>query len=386
MKNIITAINDPQLNEELKKQEEINVIGKDIQYREAIFEILEKNKNIDCIILNEEIPGQINIEELINKIKKINNKINIIIILLEENLEKENMLKNKCVKNIYYNKLNVNNLIYLINNNELKKENKTKNKTKNNKNYNADVVTVSGFRKTGKSTLSVLLSLYLFKKNKKIILIDFNIFKLNLFLFFNVKKYSKKLIKEKNNKLIKVNLINYKEIIKNIKKFEIKINNNINLISGLDIIFKNLKNNDEKIIEILINNIINYYKERADYIIIDLGYKNNNVINRTIVQNSDKNIIAMEPNLLGVKELEGLIAKYVDDYKIAKNSLHIVINRYDFNSINYKILKNIIGKECKIYKINFNKEIKNIKTKNNYKNNKKIINKKLKNIFNKIIK
>ena len=69
LKKIITAINNPKLNEELKKEKNFKVIGKDIQYREAILEILEKNKNINIIILSENIPGEIKLENLIKKIK-----------------------------------------------------------------------------------------------------------------------------------------------------------------------------------------------------------------------------------------------------------------------------------------------------------------------------
>ena len=57
MKKILTAINNPKLNEELKKEKNFEVIGKDIQYREAILEILEKNKKINLLIISEKIPG-----------------------------------------------------------------------------------------------------------------------------------------------------------------------------------------------------------------------------------------------------------------------------------------------------------------------------------------
>ena len=40
MKKIITAINNPKLNEQLKKENKFEIIGKDIQYKEAIIEIL----------------------------------------------------------------------------------------------------------------------------------------------------------------------------------------------------------------------------------------------------------------------------------------------------------------------------------------------------------
>ena len=67
MKKIITAVNNPNLNEKLKNENYIEVIGKDIQYKEGILEFLEKNKNIDLIIINEKLHGEIN---LINLLKK----------------------------------------------------------------------------------------------------------------------------------------------------------------------------------------------------------------------------------------------------------------------------------------------------------------------------
>lgn len=146
MKNILTAINNPNLNEQLKKEKNIKIEYKDIQYKEAIIEILEKNKEIDIIIISENIPGEINIFDLIKKIKNINNKIKIIIILEKENkLIEEKLYKNN-IKDIYYNnKINIKKLINIIkekeinNEEELKKEINElkkiieKNKLKNNK-------------------------------------------------------------------------------------------------------------------------------------------------------------------------------------------------------------------------------------------------------------
>ena len=63
MKKIITAINNPIINEKLKK-EKIEVIGKDIQYKEGILEILENNKEINFILIDEKLPGEIKNDEL----------------------------------------------------------------------------------------------------------------------------------------------------------------------------------------------------------------------------------------------------------------------------------------------------------------------------------
>ena len=60
---IITALNNPQLNNKLKEEKEYQILSKDIQYKEAILEILEKYRKINIIIINEEIPGEITLIE-----------------------------------------------------------------------------------------------------------------------------------------------------------------------------------------------------------------------------------------------------------------------------------------------------------------------------------
>ena len=87
MKKIITALLNENVNEKLKQYEEINVVMKDIQYQEGIIEVLQIQKEIDFIILSELLPGQYNIKQLIEEIKKIKNDIKIILILEKENKE-----------------------------------------------------------------------------------------------------------------------------------------------------------------------------------------------------------------------------------------------------------------------------------------------------------
>lgn len=116
MKKIITAIGDPFLNEELKKYEKYEILGPDILYQEGILEKLEKNKQIDFLILSELLPGEINLIDLISKIKEKNSKIEIIIILEEEKEELKNMLIGKGIFNIFYNnKITIEEIIKIIN-------------------------------------------------------------------------------------------------------------------------------------------------------------------------------------------------------------------------------------------------------------------------------
>ena len=96
MKKIITAIENQNLNKELKKDKDFYVICNNIQYREAIIDILKINKNnninIDILVIDEKIPGEINYYDLINNILKINNKIKIFFILYNENMNLKEIL------------------------------------------------------------------------------------------------------------------------------------------------------------------------------------------------------------------------------------------------------------------------------------------------------
>jgi len=146
--NILTAINNEKIFKELKMKNNINIVSKNIQYKEGILEILEKNNNIDCVIMNENISGQIKIEELIKKIKKINNKINIIIILNKKDLIKEEYLSKNKIKFIYAEKLSSENITEKIFN---------KNK----------VIGMLGNGGSGKSITTIILSEILKKYNDK---------------------------------------------------------------------------------------------------------------------------------------------------------------------------------------------------------------------------
>ena len=88
MKNIITAINNPELNNEIKKEKNLKIINKDIIYKEGIIEILEEKKEINLIIINYDLPGKIEIEDLVNKIKKIHMKKSAAIFLKENNFSR----------------------------------------------------------------------------------------------------------------------------------------------------------------------------------------------------------------------------------------------------------------------------------------------------------
>ena len=134
---IITAIGNPKLNEELRKDNFYEVIGVDIQYQDGIFEILEKNINIDYLILNLDLIGNLNKYELIEKIKEKNINLKLIIILEKENKKLINYLFSKNIKNnILKNKKEIKKLIIKNKKTINKKLNKKLNKKSIKNNYN----------------------------------------------------------------------------------------------------------------------------------------------------------------------------------------------------------------------------------------------------------
>ena len=431
MKKIITAINNPKLNEELRKEKNFKIIGKDIQYKEAILEILEKGPNIDLIILSEEILGEIKIENLIEKIKLINEKIKIIYILEKENKKLEKILIKNNIIDIYYNyQINLEELIKIINKKErnmeeeiiklkkiiesknreeekkqkehLQKFKKKKTKSAKIESKKNQIITFSGNYKSGKTTLSFIISKYLSEKNKRILLIDGDMQKkdLSILLKKDKKEYLNKIKKLKNKgvkKKLKLNnkykkLVSKKNIIyfykiKNIVKVSTKkINNNLYFFDKLNRILKNKKDcNLKKRILIFLKLV----QQNYDIVIIELSRNNFEKINQEILRNSFINFVLLEPNLLGIREMQKLLKNYFCKWNIAKNNLYIISNRKSINSVNKKLIGNCLLAKNEIFEVRENKFYRNffnnpiLKKQILLKN--KIIKKEINKIINKII-
>lgn len=405
MKKILTAINNPKLNEELKKEKNFEVIGKDIQYKEAIIEILEKNNQIDLIIMSEKIPGEIKLEKLIEKIKLINEKIKIIFILEKENNDLEKILIKNNIIDIYYNnKINLNELIEIINKKEINMEEeiiklkkiieekdmlyhnenkKYKNKRKEirrkqEKKIKNKIITFSGNYKSGKTTLTLIIAQYLAKENNKVLMIDGDLEKQDLSTILknirNKTKYNK-IVKNKVKKNQKNYSYNYE--IKN-KIDSIKINNNLYLFNKLNYFLENKK--EEK----TISKVLEKEKQNYNFIIIDLTKTNPNIINQEILEKSDLNFIMMEPNILGIKEIKRLINTYLEEWKIKEENLYLIINKKNNISINKKIILKVISFKNHICEIKENKKY-SILMKNYFYKFFLLKNKKIKKEINKII-
>lgn len=389
MKRVILAIENEKLEKRIKENKEINIICNNLQYREAILELLEKNSQIESILISESLPGVISIEELIKKIKIMNNKINIIVLLEKENKDKKNKLKKLKVKNIYSNKkVKINEILSIINNNvenirrKEEKIEKTSVKTiekfiiklkefknnKINKDLNSKIITIVGNKRTGKSTIIDLLLINLLNKNKKILLINLNKKTENNYLNLFGKKYYKK---NKNNYL------NNKKIKNIFLKSEIKIKNNFIFLKNFeDIIQKNKIN--------ILKYFFKYYIKKYSYILFDIGNLANKEIKEKVLKESNKILVIINDTSLGIREIQELNEKIKHLKGEKKQSLHIVVNKYYFNSVSYLILKQFFHNNIKMTTIFYNRKFKNL-DKKILKNKKIKINLFLKNKLNNIM-
>lgn len=319
--NILTAINNDEINQKLNEIENINVVFKDIKYKEGILEILEKTKNIEYIFLKEDLNGQIKINKLINKIKNKNNKIKIIIILNKKEKIKEKYLNKNKIKYIYLKQLKISKMLDII-----KKENK--------------IIAILGNEGTGKTITTLILSEIL-RKNKKILIIEDNI---------------------KNNSIINYYKINNKKV----NKETIKIKNNLFIFNIKIFLVKNKKNRI-KIIEKL-----NKIRNNFDYIFIDTQNINSYSIYKEII---DKNILILNPDIIEINKIKNKIFKI--------KNIKIILNNYNENSINKKIIENIFKNKIKVIEKIKNNKRYNLIINNNL--NIKYLDKKTKNKYIKII-
>lgn len=382
MKKIITAIGNEILNKKLKKENDFEVIIEDIQYKEGIIEYLEKENNIDILIISELLPGNIELKELIEKIKNINSNIEIIIFLENKNTELENYLYAKGIYNIFYNnQIEIEEIIKIINNknieinNELKEIKqmlleKQKNKVNNkkiflnklinifNKKQKYDlkeekIISVTGTNGVGKSIFTINLANSLSNSKNKILIIDFDILNNSLHTILGIKKYSQKIRnKIKNNNLLKE--IKIEELI-------IKINSKIDLVSGINLLFDSkYKISSEKV-----KNILSKLKEKYEIIIIDTSSECFFDYTKELIKNSNLTIFILEANLLEIKKAKNLLNIYINNWEIPQESINILFNKYNENSIDISILKKIFSEFNILGKLSFNPQYNLIINKNN---------------------
>ena len=379
MIKIITALGNPSLNNELKKYEEFNVIGNDIMYFDGVLEFLELNSEIDYLILGEIIDIN-NLNDFIDKVINNNRKIKIIVVINKKNKKIEDILLKKGILDIFYDDIEISEIVNFLKTknieylnielrseiNNLKKllnEKNNKKISKNKKiilnNQENKIIGITGARGIGKTSFCVMLANSL--KNKKVLIIDFDLINSQINDIYN-KKFEYAKIDELN-----------------INNYIFNVHNNIDILIGLNILYYYNKLNLENF-KTKINNI----KEKYDYILIDTYSEYNFDKNKYILNMADEIFLLTGLNKLEINKTRKLINILIKKWQINNKKINIIY--YKFNILEYLINKKIINKNI-FENIKIIGKIKNeilffYNIKNNYKFNyinkffcKKIINK-----------
>ena len=366
MIKIITALGNPSLNNELKKYEEFNVIGNDIMYFDGVLEFLELNSEIDYLILGEIIDIN-NLNDFIDKVINNNRKIKIIVVINKKNKKIEDILLKKGILDIFYDDIEIseivnflktknieylnielrseiNNLKKLLNEKNNKKISKNKKIILNNRENK--IIGITGARGIGKTSFCVMLANSL--KNKKVLIIDFDLINSQINDIYN-KKFEYAKIDELN-----------------INNYIFNVHNNIDILIGLNILYYYNKLNLENF-KIKINNI----REKYDYILIDTYSEYNFDKNKYILNMADKIFLLTGLNKLEINKTRKLINILIKKWQINNKKINIIY--YKFNILEYLINKKIINENI-FENIKIIGKIKNeilffYNIKNNYKFN-----------------
>lgn len=342
---IITALANEEINKRIKEKG-MGIIGKDIQYQEAVIQILEINKSVDLLILSSILQGDLNIYEFINIIKYKFPNLEIIIILEKEDLQLRKFIISKGINNIYYNNRTTFDEI-LEKLKELEnKTNKTKINYKNKETKNTEKKQLNKIKKYLHRKLKIINKIMFFKnkkikleKNKKIIAIlgPPKIGKTIFSLIFSLNIKNKKILiinldKKKNIKII------IGKMIKKEKNSIQKWKKNIDILLAQkdktreeNLLINNQKNRYNKI-------ILEQFLEEYDYIIIDSNNINEEEID---IKKIDKIILLVEANLLGIDETREILEEIIHKQKYQKDNTKIVFNKHTKTSINKKTLRNL---------------------------------------------
>ena len=100
MKKVATAMGNPTLNQELKRYSQIDVMGDDLFYQEAVIDLLEK-ETIDVLALSGILQGQWDLCDFVDRIQKKNPIVRMIVILDENDTEIKCSLLERGIQDIF---------------------------------------------------------------------------------------------------------------------------------------------------------------------------------------------------------------------------------------------------------------------------------------------
>lgn len=341
MKNVLIAIDNEVLLNQIKKCGKYIVYGYDIDNKENVIEYLKKYKT-DILITKDTLEGNIDKKEYIKTIKELQNDIKII--LCVEKLDEDYkgfLLANNVINIIEGKESSFSKMLEMIDSKqgiiickEENKENTEANKQKINV-ITKQKVCVFGTSGAGKSYIASMLS-QITSKNFKLntILIDMDIQNAAIDIYNNI-----------NNS---TNSLQYlmEEIDRD--SFDsgvfLELANRVGKNGKLSFITNNMGIYEcqNKISDIYYDKLYKEAENNCDILIVDLPAAPFLDVVPFSLQQADKIFFVINPNFISIRQAIKYLDLLTNIWKINKDRIYIVVNRIKKESLSIKQIESIL--------------------------------------------
>ncbi len=369
MKKILTAMGNEVLNRELMKFAKYDLYEKDLFYQEAVTDILLEEK-YDVFIVSSLLQGQLEFCEFVEKVRKIDSLMRIIIVSDEiEHVFKRRMAELNIIDLFVDSNVTIGDIVDVIDREEPLRDKYIVGRSvqgakvsENNSKYNdveikeknnpvileevtqkQEIIVVNGINGSGKSTIAANLSRVLAKKtSSKILLIDLDTLNGNLDEILDIHKVPQnvELLIDNDKKCG----LNYAVELISKNRFDVNVFDELIIKNGdVDVLTGNtsLYYCQNVLSEFHYETILNCAKEKYDFIIID---SSSNVFldsTKWALQQATKVLFVTENNYVSMKKAIQLIDIYTDNWKIWKNKIEIVVNKVRNSGIEIEVIQKI---------------------------------------------
>jgi MinD-like ATPase involved in chromosome partitioning or flagellar assembly len=373
MKKIVTALGNQILNNELKKFQKYDVLHDDIIYQEAVLDILDIY-NPDILVLSGLLQGQSDLIEFIDLVRKKNKATRIILITDKIIDENKNILISKGVFDIFCDsEIDISDVLDAIDREEpitrkveiikevVREKYNAGSRSKEvliSKTQKQEIIAFTGTSGSGKSTVLKNFSKILSNKTtSKILVIDLDTLNGNLDELYSINKVPQNIdILLDEEKKCSLNYI-VDLISKN--RFDSNVFDELVIKSGnIDIITGNISLHfcQNVLKEEYYEKILEYAKEKYDFILIDTS--SNIFLDSTkwAVQKANKLFFITENNYLCMKKANQLLNIFLNVWGVWKSKIKIIINKSGSNGLEIELIQNVLGEISVIGNIKNEKE------------------------------